>query len=280
MLYSLYEAQHMALVPMRFLAELTRGWFGHPFSPFAHHPLSRRFAASSDLFLRVTDRYEKPKWDLDEAQSEIVVQKPFCNLIRFRVGAPKLRKVLVVAPLSGHHATLVRETVRALLAEHDVWVSDWVDARMVPLTAGPFHLDDYVDYVRDWITVLSPDVHLISVCQPTVPVLAAVALMAANGGPQPRSMTMMGGPIDARRSPTAVNNLAQKKTFLLVPAEPDSPRAAEVSGLHAAGLPRFPPAHGIRGDEPRPASGRSLGLLPSSRAGGRRLGRNAPALLR
>jgi poly(3-hydroxybutyrate) depolymerase len=213
MLYSLYEAQHMALVPLRFVAELTRGWFGHPFSPFAHHPLSRRFAASSDLFLRVTDRYEKPSWNLPEAESEVVLEKPFCNLIRFRLGAPKPRKVLVVAPLSGHHATLVRDTVRALLAEHDVWVSDWIDARMVPLTAGPFHLDDYVDYVRDWITLLSPDLHLISVCQPTVPVLAAVALMAANGGPQPRSMTMMGGPIDARRSPTAVNNLAQKKPF-------------------------------------------------------------------
>jgi poly(3-hydroxybutyrate) depolymerase len=213
MLYSLYEAQHMALVPLRFLAELTRGWFGHPFSPFAHHPLSRRFAASSDLFLRVTDRYEKPQWNLTEAECEVVLEKPFCKLIRFRLGAPKPRKVLVVAPLSGHHATLVRDTVRALLAEHDVFVSDWVDARMVPLTAGPFHLDDYVDYVRDWITLLSPDLHLISVCQPTVPVLAAVALMASNGAPQPRSMTMMGGPIDARRSPTAVNNLAQKKPF-------------------------------------------------------------------
>jgi poly(3-hydroxybutyrate) depolymerase len=213
MLYSLYEAQHMALVPLRFLAELTRGWFGHPFSPFAHHPLSRRFAASSDLFLRVTDRYEKPQWNLPDAEREIVLEKPFCKLIRFRLGAPKPRKVLVVAPLSGHHATLVRDTVRALLAEHDVWVSDWTDARMVPLTAGPFHLDDYVDYVREWVTLLSPDLHLISVCQPTVPVLAAVALMAANGGPQPRSMTMMGGPIDVRRSPTAVNNLAQKKPF-------------------------------------------------------------------
>jgi poly(3-hydroxybutyrate) depolymerase len=118
-----------------------------------------------------------------------------------------------VAPLSGHHATLVRDTVRALLAEHDVWVSDWIDARMVPLTAGPFHLDDYVDYVREWITLLSPDLHVISVCQPTVPVLAAVALMAANGGPQPRSMTMMGGPIDARRSPPRSTTWRRKKPF-------------------------------------------------------------------
>jgi poly(3-hydroxybutyrate) depolymerase len=213
MLYTLYEAQHLALVPLRFGAELVRGWFGHPFSPLAHHPLSRRFAASSDLFLRVTDRYEKPKWNLDEAKPEVVLEKPFCRLIHFRQSAPKARKVLLVAPLSGHHATLVRDTVRSLLADHEVWVSDWVDARMVPLTAGPFHLEDYVDYVRGWIRALSPDLHVISVCQPTVPVLAAVALMAAAGESQPRSMTMMGGPIDARRSPTAVNNLARKKPY-------------------------------------------------------------------
>jgi poly(3-hydroxybutyrate) depolymerase len=188
--------------------------------------------------------------------------------------------VLVVAPLSGHHATLVRDTVRALLAEHDVLVSDWIDARMVPLTAGPFHLDDYVDYVREWITLLSPDLHVISVCQPTVPVLAAVALMAANGGPQPRSMTMMGGPIDARRSPTAVNNLAQKEAVLLVRAEPDRARAAEISRLHASRLPGIPAAYGIRGDESGPPPHRALGLLPSPRAGRRRFGRDAPALLR
>jgi poly(3-hydroxybutyrate) depolymerase len=213
MLYSLYEAQHLALVPLRFAAELARGWFGHPFSPFAHHPLSRRFVASSDLFLRVTDRYEKPKWNLDEAQPEVVLERPFCKLIHFRQAAPKARKVLVVAPLSGHHATLVRDTVRTLLADHEVWVGDWIDARMVPLTSGPFHLADYVGYVREWISMLSPDLHVVSVCQPTVPVLAAVALMAAAHEAQPRSMTMMGGPIDARRSPTAVNNLARKKPF-------------------------------------------------------------------
>jgi poly(3-hydroxybutyrate) depolymerase len=213
MLYSLYEAQHLALVPLRYFAELARGWFGHPFSPLAHHPLSRRFAASSDLFLRVTDRYEKPRWNLDEARPEVVLEKPFCRLLHFRQATPKPRKVLVVAPLSGHQATLLRDTVRALLVDHEVWVSDWIDARLVPLTQGPFHLDDYVDYVREWITALSPDLHVISVCQPTVPVLAAVALMASRGEAQPRSMTMMGGPIDARRSPTSVNNLAQQKPF-------------------------------------------------------------------
>jgi poly(3-hydroxybutyrate) depolymerase len=134
-------------------------------------------------------------------------------LIHFKQQETKKHKVLVVAPLSGHHATLVRGTVLALLAEHDVWVTDWVDARMVPLSEGPFHLHDYVDYVREWIRLLSPEMHVISVCQPTVPVLAAVSLMASRKEVTPRSMVMMGGPIDARRSPTAVNNLAQKKPF-------------------------------------------------------------------
>jgi poly(3-hydroxybutyrate) depolymerase len=212
-LYSLYEAQHLALAPMRFMAELSRGWFGHPFSPFAHFPMSRRFAASSDLFLRVTDRYEKPQWNLPEARIEVALAKPFCNLLHFKTANANRRKVLVVAPLSGHHSTLVRDTVRMLLAEHDVWATDWIDARMVPLSQGPFHLADYVDYVRDWIRLLSPDVHAISVCQPTVPMLAAVSLMATNKELGPRTMTLMGGPIDARRSPTAVNNLAHKKPF-------------------------------------------------------------------
>jgi len=212
-LYTLYEAQHTALVPFRYFAELSRGWFGHPFSPLSHFPLSRRLAASSDLFLRLTERYEKPKWNIPEAETEVALARPFCNLIHFRQAAPKPRKVLVVAPLSGHHATLVRDTVRSLLADHDVWATDWIDARMVPLTAGPFHFADYVGYVQEWIRLLSPELHVVSVCQPTVPVLAAVALMAQRKEEAPRSMVMMGGPIDARRSPTAVNNLAQKKPF-------------------------------------------------------------------
>ena len=210
MLYSLYEAQHTALAPWRFWAEFYRGWFDHPFSPFSHLPIARRIAATNDLFLRLTGRYEKPSWNL--GGYDVASDKPFCKLLHFRNSGAK-PKVLVVAPLSGHHSTLLRDTVRALLAEHDVWVTDWVDARMVPLSAGPFHLADYVDYVREWITQLSPDLNVISVCQPTVPVLAAVSLMAARGEAQPRTMTMMGGPIDARRSPTAVNNLATRKPY-------------------------------------------------------------------
>ena len=209
MLYSLYEAQHAALAPLRSLAEFTRGWTGNPFSPFAHLPLSRRMAAASDLFLRLTGRYEKPQWGIEGL--EVVLEKPFCRLVRFRSAKENPGKILLVAPLSGHHATLLRDTVRSLLAEHDVWVTDWVDARMVPLRSGPFHLDNYVDYVREWISFLSPDLHVISVCQPTVPVLAAVSLQSYHKLAVPKTMVMMGGPIDARRSPTAVNNLATKK---------------------------------------------------------------------
>lgn len=213
MLYSLYEAQHEALAPWRAWAEHLRGWFGHPFSPLIYLPLAKRLAASSDVFLRVTERYEKPKWNIAEAAPEVAMAKPFCNLVYFKQQQPKKAKVLLVAPLSGHHATLLRDTVRSLLPEHDVWVTDWVNARLVPLTAGPFHLDDYVDYVREWIRFLSPDLHVVSVCQPTVPVLAAVSLLASRGEMTPKTMVMMGGPIDARRSPTAVNNLARRKPY-------------------------------------------------------------------
>jgi poly(3-hydroxybutyrate) depolymerase len=225
LLYSLFEAQHAALAPMRFMAELSRGWFGHPFSPFAHTPLAKEIMAGSDLFLRVTNRYEKPQWDIEATlidgrevpiHIEVALDKPFCKLIRFKRDAPALasRKVLVVAPLSGHHSTLLRDTVRTMLPENDVYVTDWVDARMVPLEAGEFHLDDYVDYVREFIRLLSPELNVISVCQPTVPVLAAMSLMAADNEPNlPKTMIMMGGPIDARKSPTSVNNLATKRPY-------------------------------------------------------------------
>jgi poly(3-hydroxybutyrate) depolymerase len=214
MLYSLYEAQHMALAPLRYWAELSRGWFGNPFSPFAYGPFSRRLAATSDLFLRLTQRYEKPVWNVPGVEMEIALDKPFCKLVHFKQAESGKPKVLLVAPLSGHHATLLRDTVKTLLPEHDVWITDWVDARMVPLAAGPFHLADYVEYVCEWIRLLSPGLHVISVCQPTVPVLAAIALMASRNEPQrPLTMTMMGGPIDARKSPTAVNNLAMHKPY-------------------------------------------------------------------
>ena len=230
MLYTLHEMSHAALAPWQMWASMNARAFSHPFSPLSYAPVSRKIAAGSELFIRVTQRYHKPEFGITEvsigdktiAVSEsVVVDKPFCKLLHFsrdlgaRRGANKVQPdptVLLVAPLSGHHSTLLRETVRQLLLDHDVYITDWVDARMVSLFHGAFHLDDYVDYVREFITFLGPDVHVISVCQPTVPVLAAISLMADADEPvKPRSMTMMGGPIDARRSPTAVNNLATEK---------------------------------------------------------------------
>src|SRR4051812_7500491 len=142
LLYSLFEAQHAALAPMRFMAELSRGWFGHPFSPLSQTPLAKEITAGSDLFLRVTNRYEKPAWDIDSTvvdgrevpvEIEVVLDKPFCKLIHFKreSGNASEPKILVVAPLSGHHATLLRDTVRTMLPANDVYVTDWVDARMV-----------------------------------------------------------------------------------------------------------------------------------------------------
>jgi poly(3-hydroxybutyrate) depolymerase len=213
---------HAALAPWQMWASMNASMFSHPFSPLSYSPLSRKIAAGSELFVRITQRYHKPEFGISETRiggkavevSEVVaVDKPFCRLLQFKRDTRRADpKVLLVAPLSGHHATLLRDTVRTFLPDHDVYVTDWTDARMVSLFHGPFHLDDYVDYIREFITFLGPDVHVISVCQPTVPVLAAIALMAEADAPvKPRTMVMMGGPIDARRSPTAVNNLATRK---------------------------------------------------------------------
>ncbi|HSD55294.1 MAG TPA: polyhydroxyalkanoate depolymerase [Burkholderiales bacterium] len=221
MLYSLHEMQHALLAPWNVWAKTHHELFSHPFSFLAYAPGAKRVAASADLMHRLTKRYEKPEFGLTHTViggAEIAVTervalcKPFCRLLHFRRAATRNDPVvLLVAPLSGHFATLLRDTVRALLPDHEVYVTDWADAKMVPISEGSFHLDDYVDYVREFVRHLGPAVHVISVCQPTVPVLAAVSLTAAEGEPvQPRTMTMMGGPIDARRSPTAVTNLALK----------------------------------------------------------------------
>jgi poly(3-hydroxybutyrate) depolymerase len=223
MLYQLYDWQRAALEPWRLMAQAGNEIYGHPDSPLSYLPGSRNVAAAFDLMTRLTQRYERPAFGIksvrsdgvDYAVSEVYdVEKPFCRLLHFRkVGAPKQPKVIVFAPLSGHFATLCRDTVKTLLADHDVWITDWIDAKEIPITQGPFHFDDYVAYVREFLTFTGRDTHAISVCQPTVPVMAAVSLMAANGEPTPRSLTMMGGPIDTRRSPTEVNTFAKKHTL-------------------------------------------------------------------
>ncbi len=227
MLYDLHELQRAFLTPLAAFTDTGSQIFSHPYSPFAYTPVSRQIAATYELVHRLGKDYEKPAWGLPSTRvngtdvavtEETVVHKAFCNLVHFKRGNGSNTatdpRVLLVAPLSGHHATLLRDTVRALLPNHDVYVTDWIDARMVPAAAGPFHLNDYVRYVQEFIRFLGPDVHVISVCQPTVPVLAAIALMASNKEPYlPRSMVMMGGPIDTRKSPTQVNRLATTKPY-------------------------------------------------------------------
>ncbi|MGE0521788.1 MAG: polyhydroxyalkanoate depolymerase [Variibacter sp.] len=223
-LYHLYEMQHAALGPFRAAADAGKLFFQNPLNPFAHTLLGKSIAAGCEVFERVTRRYGKPAWGIDTTtvdgetvavHERVVWQRPFCNLIHFVRATKRTRhdpKLLLVAPMSGHYATLLRGTVEALLPEHDVYVTDWVDARMVPLADGPFDLDNYIDYVRAMLHKLGGDAHVIGVCQPSVPVLAAVALMEAEGDHNvPHSMILMGGPIDTRSNPTAVNKLAEQK---------------------------------------------------------------------
>jgi poly(3-hydroxybutyrate) depolymerase len=231
MLYQLYETQRALLSPFAEFASASSKLYSHPLSPFTHTPMAHRVSAGLDLMHRLSKEYEKPEFEITSVnvggvdvavQEQVSITKPFCRLLRFKRftdNLPMLTRmkdqptVLVISPLSGHHSTLLRETVRALLTEHKVYITDWTDARMVPVEEGPFHLDDYVAYVQEFVRHIGPEVNVISVCQPTVPVLAAISLMATSGDVMPRTMTMMGGPIDARRSPTAVNNLAMNKSI-------------------------------------------------------------------
>ncbi|MEN9774766.1 MAG: hypothetical protein RL322_1836 [Pseudomonadota bacterium] len=230
MLYHFREAQRAVLQPLSTWAESVSQLYSNPYSPFSYLPFSTRVSAGLELLHRLGKDYEKPDFNIRETSVDgqvvsvferIELARPFCRLLHFeRLMPPSLKDrprdpaVLIFAPLSGHHSTLLRDTVRAMLPEHEVYITDWIDARMVPVSEGPFHLDDYVAYAIEFIRHLGPDVHLMSVCQPTVPVLAAVSLMAQLKDPlQPRTMTMMGGPIDTRSSPTEVNALAQRRSF-------------------------------------------------------------------
>lgn len=233
MLYQLYETQRALLAPFSEFASASSKLYNHPLSPFTHTPMAQRISAGFDLMHRLAKDYEKPEFGIKSVkvggkqgidvavQEQVAIDKPFCRLLRFKrfsdnpkvLAAMKTQPVvLVVAPLSGHHATLLRDTVKSLLQDHKVYITDWTDARMVPLECGAFHLDDYVAYVQEFIEHIGPEVNVISVCQPTVPVLAAISLNASQGATLPLTMTMMGGPIDARKSPTAVNNLAMNKS--------------------------------------------------------------------
>jgi poly(3-hydroxybutyrate) depolymerase len=236
MLYQLYESQRTLMEPFVDFAQAAAKLYSSPLSPLGKNPLAQRVAAGYSLMYRLGKDYEKPTFGIHQVEVDkqgvslaiherVEVDKPFCELRRFKrftddsATLTKLKDqpaVLMVAPLSGHYSTLLRDTVRTMLKDHKVYITDWKNARNVPLSDGAFHLDDYVNYVEEFIRHLQGkygNCHVISVCQPTVPVFAAISLMASRGEKTPLSMIMMGGPIDARLSPTSVNNLATTKPY-------------------------------------------------------------------
>jgi poly(3-hydroxybutyrate) depolymerase len=209
--YGIYDAACLGMAPWRFTAAAAQAAFSNPLNPFAYSVPGRMIAASAEVFTGATKRRGKPAWKID-AKMDVIEERPFCRLVRFsRERNCEVPRILLVAALSGHYATLMRGTVEALVADHDVYVTDWADAREVPLAAGVFDLDTYISYTMEYLRRLGPDVHVVAVCQPVPAVLAAVALMAAHNDPaQPRTMTLMGGPVDTRFHPTAPTLLAAK----------------------------------------------------------------------
>jgi poly(3-hydroxybutyrate) depolymerase len=198
--------------------------FLHPTNPISHSFLGKVASASLETAMRLTRRYEKPDFQIDEitlqnrrfkVEETIVLEQPFCNLVHFdRIGHEIEHKVLLVAPLSGHHATLLKGTVEALLPDHEVYITDWLDAREVPVSEGPFSFDCYVEYLINMLEFLGPDTSVIAICQPTVQALIASAVMAQNKHPcAPTSLTLMAGPIDTSKNPTRVNEFSQKHSM-------------------------------------------------------------------
>ena len=233
MLYQFYEAQRAMMEPFAEFALASSKMLANPASPLTQTPLAQRISAYYDLVYRLGKDYVKPEFGIHSVQingSDVAVQecvdldKPFCELRRFKCFSDnsstldtlkKLPAVLIVAPLSGHYATLLRDTVKTMMKDHKIFITDWKNARLVPMSEGEFHLDDYINYIQEFIRHIQHTdghCHVVSVCQPTVPVLAAISLMASRNEPLPLTMTMMGGPIDATKSPTAVNNLAMNKS--------------------------------------------------------------------
>jgi len=232
MLYALHELAYQSASPFRIGAAFARQFWTSPFNPVSQTAIGRTAYASAELFESVTRRYGKPAWGLETIQvdghdvrtvEQVIWSSPWCRLVRFardigdlkRAGKPAgAPSVLIVAPLSGHYATLLRGTVETFLQDHDVYVTDWVNARQVPMLEGRFDFYDYIDHVRTMLAEIGPRAHVVGVCQPGPPVLAAAAVMAAENDPnRPASMTFMGSPIDARLSPTVTNQLAEAKPF-------------------------------------------------------------------
>lgn len=224
LLYSAYEMTQIAAQPLRAAAIGTRALLQAPWNPWGATPAGRNIAATADLIETLTRRYGKPEWRIESTTidgatvgvtPESVWSSPWVNLIHFRKDTPVKGqpKVLLVAPLSGHYATLLRGTVEAFLPDCEVYITDWSDAKLVPMLDGRFDFHDYVDHVREMMTMIAP-CHVVAVCQPGPPVLAAAALMAEDGDAnRPLSLTFIGSPIDARKAPTAANKLAKDRPF-------------------------------------------------------------------
>ncbi len=228
MKYHTYEMARAALTPMRMQSRWMRRMADSPFNPWSDNYAQRWISASATMFENMTRHYGKPDWNTDSTKihgldvpvtEEVVLQRTWCDLLHFDrdetvCGKRYDPKVLLVAPMSGHYATLLRGTVKAMLPEHNLYITDWRDAREVPVALGSFNLDDFVTEIIECVRWLGNDVHVIAVCQPAVPALAATAVMAAMDDEcTPASLTLMGGPLDTRRNPTAVNELAESKSL-------------------------------------------------------------------
>ena len=224
MLYDAYEVQRSLLAGASTLANFGAGWLQNPVNPFAYSHMGPIVASALDVFAHASAPRGKPEFGIDSTlvdgrrvavREEIVLRKPFGQLKRFRkAGRAQGPKLLMVAPMSGHYATLLRGTVERMLPGHDVYITDWRDAKLVPFDEGRFDLDDYIDYLIEFLEEIGPGAHMLAVCQPSVPAFAAAALMSADSNPcRPRTLTMMGGPIDTRRAPTAVNTLATQRPY-------------------------------------------------------------------
>ena len=222
MLYSSYDFQRNWLAGASILADMGASLLNNPLNPLSYSGGGPVLASALDVFAHAAAPRGKPEFGIAQVELDgrtlaveeaIEARKPFGQLKHFTKPAAGVQpKLLIVAPMSGHYATLLRGTVQRMLPRHDVWITDWRDARNVPLEEGNFDLDDYVDYVIDWLAHIGPGAHVLAVCQPSVPVYAATALMNADSHPAaPRTLTMMGGPVDTREAPTGVNDLATER---------------------------------------------------------------------
>jgi poly(3-hydroxybutyrate) depolymerase len=219
MLYSAQEIQKSWFAGAGYLAQMQSEWLSSPANPLSYMAGGQVIASALEVFAHASEIRGKPAFGLtttivdgrETAVEEVIeCRKPFGQLKHFiHVGTKNAPKLLIVAPMSGHYATLLRGTVERMLPGHDVWITDWRDARDVPTSEGKFDLDDYVDYLVEFLEHIGPGAHMLAVCQPSVPCYAAACVMSADKNPcRPKTLTMMGGPIDTREAPTSVNNLS------------------------------------------------------------------------